>query len=226
MTPHAPTNTAYPFAGQVYLAVSPSLNQRGLVKFGRTRRTAEQRAKEHPGVLSTEKSEVVFVLDTLDCVQAEAQVKKMMAARQRLPFGRKELSDCTVSEAQALVQAAVARAAVAPARVAAAKPAADQGRLVSCHPVAARLLEMPWHLGQRVQPLGAWMVQSLSQPALARKLSARGLTCTNPSREFPEFSVEGQVLASAWCWLSSQAMNPKELQDPVARVFQWLKPPS
>lgn len=217
------SSSYYPFAGQLYLACSPSLTQQGLLKFRATTRTALLRAKEHPGVLSTEKSQPVFVLDTLDCRQAEDRLRELFQERRWLPAGRKELARCSLKQATALARQAVQDTALNPRSGPAPQLEQPLGKLSSDHPVAGPLLAMPWSVGKRVLPLEQWLLMSLESASLARKLQRAGVQCTNASRTLPEFRLDGRILLDAQVWLSSQGLKAERMQEPAARLYRWVR---
>lgn len=220
MTSAASQSLTYPYAGQLYLAVSPSLTRRGLVKFGSTLRTAVQRSKEHPGVLSTEKSQPILVLESLDCRKAEDQLRELLGAGLMLPFGRKDLARCSPAVAKSLARSALRDAPVRTGR--AAPETAPNGRLMSAHPVANQLLTMKWGIGKCVLTLEQWLLSALTDSSVAAKLHRYGVICTNASRSTPEFLLQGRVLADAQVWLASQELDAARLQEPEARMFRWL----
>ena len=211
----------HPYAGQVYIATSPSLTQKGWLKFGCTRRTAVQRAKEHAGALSTEKSSPVVVRDSLDCEKAEDLFREMLEDLKLLPAGRKELTTCSLKKATALLERALREA---PVRTALAVEASTyRGRLSSEHPVAGELLAMPWGIGKQVFTVEDWLLSSLETASLAAKLQRYGVVCTNASRRAPEFVLQGKLLSDAQVWLASKGLCAARLLEKEARLFRWTR---
>ena len=221
MTPSSSSCLTHPYAGQVYLATAPSLEKQGWLKFGCTRRTAVQRAKEHAGALSTERSSPVVVRDSLDCEKAEALFRELLKDLKLLPAGRKELTTCSLKKATALLELAIRDA---PVRTALAiEEPTYRGRLSSDHPVANELLAMPWGIGKQVLAVENWLLSSLETASLAAKLQRYGVVCTNASRTAPEFLLQGKVLNDAQVWLASKGLRASRLQEKEARLFRWTR---
>jgi len=201
----SPTETHFPYAGQLYLAQTPSLARRGILKFGRTKKELKCRTGAHPGALSLEKSTALFSLSSNDANAAESLAHALFQERKHTIRARKELVKCTLKEAQAVLRQAVGSASVREVRVVPAPVSAGTASRPRCkNRLVDALLDMPLTLGAETCPLHVWLHQALTSPIASRKLGRMGVICVNWSRTAPRFRFENQVFQRGLAWLAGR----------------------
>lgn len=202
---------ASPFVGEVYLACTPELKAKGLLKFGHTRAGVHSRQRNLTGAASTQKASILLCLPSPDSYEAEQLAKAFFEQRGYLVDPRREFIACPEDVAKDILREAVAHA---PVRTRPSlKSAESTVRAWTCgNPGWAALLKISVKKGPVRRSLGEWLVISLNDGKTGRWLESRGIQCINWSKEAPEFELI--FLDEAWANELAQAgVKLKHLAD-------------
>lgn len=206
----------YPYKGSVYLATSPTLQARGLLKYGETTDAVDVRASKHAGQLTDEKSQILFAGESQDSYSAECLAGELFRQNGWHVEGRKEFVTCTVEQACEILRRAVEKARVRtqPLLVPVKAPT-----LVQCANTQgesepwAYLLSKALHIGRNKMTLGEWMAKSLKCAQTTRLLESRGIFCVNWDERSPIFQVQ-RLDSQLELALRSGGFVPADLLDP------------